>query len=270
MLDYVKPSQELIGILEDSFKSNEFRWIHVGSVRNITNADTEDQSEASMKNIFRRHTCCFLQRIETILDAFLSLSYENFDPATQDRSSLVLTREYAHLYLDHIRRYCSIAGNEDPTGFGSEVIYDMDKKYRNEWQEAAASTNGIPTKLGDIISEELNSKMPKTEFINKVKDSKHRNSSEGVDTWGVKRVWKHNNLENLVTAPATKSKPKKKEKDNWEKQQWSSPKKDESQNWKKGSWSNKRPSQTSNSEPNKKQKQDKNKGIACPYKEQCR
>ena len=64
MLDYVKPSQELVGILEESFKSNKFRWIHVGSVRNITNADTEDLSEAIMKNVFRRHTCCFLQRVE--------------------------------------------------------------------------------------------------------------------------------------------------------------------------------------------------------------
>ena len=106
--------------------------------------------------------------------------------------------------------------------------------------------------------------MSKTEFINKIKDDRIRNSSEGVDSYGVKRIWKNNKWENLITAPSNKPKPKPK--DTWEKY----PKKDESVNWKKDSWSNKRPSQISYSEPYKKQKREKNKGIACPYKDQCR
>ena len=97
ILDYVKPSQELVGILEESWKSNKFRWIHFGNIRNIANGDYDEHPEAYIKNMFRRHTSLFLQRIETLMNAFLLLSYEHWDPAVQDRSALILTRQYAHL-----------------------------------------------------------------------------------------------------------------------------------------------------------------------------
>ena len=265
----MKPSQELIGLIEENWRSNKFKWVHVGTVRHNANADTEDQSEGLMKNIFRRHTTCFLQRVETLLNAFLLLSYENWDPATQPRSALILTKEYANLYMDHLRRYCSIAGNEDPMGYGSEVIHDMDKKMRNEWQEAPPSTNGIPTRLDDIIAEQLNNKMSKAEFVCKLKETKNRNASEGVDSTGAKRIWRNNTCANLITKPQPKNQPQRK--DSWNKPKWNEPKKNDSNSWKKNDWSNnKRPSQNQDSEPSKKQKQEKNKGVACPFKEQCR
>lgn len=272
MIDYVKPSQELIGLLEESFKNGKFKWIHVGSIRSMLNAENDNNdSESAVKNVFRKHTSCFMQRIETLMNAFLLLSYDTWDPTVQDRSALILTREYANLYLDHLRRYCSIAGETDPFGYGSEVIHEMDKKMRNEWAEAAASIDGIPTRLDDLISEQLNSKMSKTDFLNKIKDTRNRNQSEGIDADGVKRVWKDHKWQNVVTNKIATPTPKKtSNKSNWGTStgSWNQPKKNDWSEWKKNDWSGKRPSQTTPTGNPKKQKQDK--GTACPFKEQCK
>ena len=118
--------------------------------------------------------------------------------------------------------------------------------------------------------EQLNNKMSKAEFVCKLKETKNRNASEGVDSQGVKRVWRNNNWVNLITKPLPKSQPQRK--DSWKKTNWNEPKQNDPSNWKKNDWSNnnKRPSQNQDSEPSKKQKQEKNKGVACPFKEQCR
>ena len=88
VLTYVRPSAELIGLIESNFRMGKFQFVYAGMIRNVPDSDTYE-TETKKKEHHKKHSSCLLQRIETLINAFLLLSYENA-PANFKEDDLVL------------------------------------------------------------------------------------------------------------------------------------------------------------------------------------
>ena len=194
VLDYVRPSAELVGIIEPNFHDSQYKYVHVTSIRNVQAPDASQEEHgqsAASKNYYRKHLCCFLQRVETLLNAYLVLSYEKVG-TDGDTSELLLTKEKADLYLNTLRRYAVFSGCNDSWNSASDVIKDIDHEWRQYWAEATPQDqDGNRTKLDDIIMNQIENKISKNAFIQKVKIEKDRNSANCTGAW--KENYNNNN-----------------------------------------------------------------------------
>ena len=168
VLDFVRPSAELVGLIEPNFHESQYKYVHVTSIRNIQAPDASQeehgQSTAS-KNYYRKHLCCFLQRVETLLNAYLVLSYEKVGEGG-NVSNLLLTKEKADLYLNTLRRYAVFSGFTDPWNYAPDVISEVDHEWRQYWAEASPQdADGNRTKLDDIIMNQIENIIAKNAFI---------------------------------------------------------------------------------------------------------
>merc|ERR1739848_795764 len=123
-------------------------------------------------------TSLFLQRIETLMNAFLLLSYENAPPNFKNED-LVLNVRSATLYLDTLRRFAAIAGEKDPYNYSGAVLGDFDAHCRREWAELPATQNGERTKLNKEIERQAREKPSRAEFERKFENMKsHSQANE--------------------------------------------------------------------------------------------
>ena len=106
ILDYVRPSAELIGLIENNWRMNKFQFVYVGTIRSINDSQDSESTATQMKQVHTKHSACFLQRIETMLNAFLLLSYEKAGENFIE-DNLILSRKVAELYMNTLRRYAA-------------------------------------------------------------------------------------------------------------------------------------------------------------------
>ena len=78
-MTYVRPSAELVGLIENNFRMGEFQFFYTTKIRNVPDSDNYE-TETDKKKFHKAHTSFFIQRIETLMNALLLLSYENAPP----------------------------------------------------------------------------------------------------------------------------------------------------------------------------------------------
>ena len=187
IFDYIRPSASLLGNIEESFLQGKIKYIHIGEVTShdyemALEGENNKNKKTAAKNYPFRHYICYLQRLKTLLNAYLLLSYEKRQTSEHPDAHIIpFTVAGFDQYVAAIERFMMIASVEDSSQMGQQALFDIDCTWRHEWADRPAfcpgTTHESPeNSLDDLIADQVSKKVSRAQFVQSVKTFKTQNN----------------------------------------------------------------------------------------------